>query len=70
MLGVKVSRPFIASIMKKKDLRSVTVRPFKQTTNSNGIYGIVENKLSQSFTIKAHNRVWISDITYIKIKQG
>ena len=32
MRGIKVSRPFVAAIMKKKDLRSVTVRRFKQTT--------------------------------------
>ncbi len=70
MQGVKVSRPFVAAIMKKKDLRSVTVRRFKQTTNSNHSYGIVENKLSQNFATTAHNKVWVSDITYIRTKQG
>lgn len=70
MQGIKVSRPFVASIMKKKDLHSVTVRRFKQITKSNHSYGIVENKLSQDFTTMAHNKVWVSDITYIRTKQG
>lgn len=70
MLGIKVSRTFVASIMRKKDLRSITVRRFKQTTNSNHSYGIVENKLSQNFATTAHNKVWVSDITYIRTKQG
>lgn len=70
MQGVKVSRPLVARIMKKKNMRSVTVRKFKQTTNSNHNYGLVENKLSQDFTTTAHNQVWVSDITYIRSAEG
>jgi hypothetical protein len=46
MEGVKVSRPSVCRIMRKKNIRSVTVRRFKQTTNSNHTYGLVDNKLS------------------------
>jgi transposase InsO family protein len=70
MQGTKVSRPLVARIMKKKNIRSVTVKRFKQTTNSNHHYGLVENKLSQKFTASNYNQVWVSDITYIKTAEG
>jgi transposase InsO family protein len=70
MQGVKVSRAQVARIMKKKNMCSVTVRRFKQTTNSKHNYGLVENKLSQDFTTTAYNQVWVSDITYIKTSEG
>jgi transposase InsO family protein len=70
MQGTKVSRPLVARIMKKKNIRSVTVKRFKQTTNSNHHYGLVENKLSQEFTTTGYNQVWFSDITYIRTGEG
>ncbi|OPB93730.1 integrase [Elizabethkingia meningoseptica] len=70
MQGVKVSRPLVASIMRKKNLQSITVKRFKQTTNSSHNYRLVDNKLFQHFTTTAHNQVWVSDITYIKTKEG
>lgn len=70
MQGIKVSRPLVASIMRNKNLQSITVRRFKQTTNSNHKYRLVGNKLFQNFTTTAHNQVWVSDITYIKTKEG
>lgn len=70
MQGTKVSRVLVARIMKKKHIRSVTVRKFKQTTNSHHKYSLVENKLSQDFTTTAYNQVWVSDITYIRTQEG
>lgn len=70
MQGQKVSRPLVASIMKKKKLRSVIVRKFKPTTDSNHDYKLADNKLAQNFTVFEHNKVWVSDITYIKTWEG
>jgi transposase InsO family protein len=70
MQGTKVSRPLVARIMKKKNMRSVMVRKFKQTTNSNHKYGLVENKLCQDFTVTNNNQVWVSDITYVRTAEG
>lgn len=70
MQGTKVSRPLVARLMKKKNLRSVTIRKFKQTTNSNQKYGLVDNKLSQDFSTTTYNQVWVSDITYIRTGEG
>lgn len=68
--GTKVSRPLVARIMKKKNICSVTVRRFKQTTNSKHNYGVVDNKLSQDFSTTTYNQIWVSDITYIKTAEG
>jgi len=70
MQGIAVSRPLVSRIMKKKNLRSVIVRRFKQTSNSDLKYALMENKLNQDFNTTTYNQVWVSDITYIKNMQG
>lgn len=70
MQGIAVSRPLVSRIMKKKNIRSVIVRKFKQTTNSDHKYALVENKLNQNFTTTTYNQVWVSDITYIRTGEG
>lgn len=70
MQGQRVSQNLVARIMKKKNLRSVRVKRFNQTTNSKHAYPIVENRLAQNFKTRAANHVWVSDITYIKTGEG
>lgn len=70
MQGKVVSQGFVARIMKIKNLKSVRVRRFKQTTNSKHLYPIVDNKLNQDFRVQQRNQVWVSDITYIKTGEG
>lgn len=70
MQGIEVSRPLVSRIMKKKNIRNVVVRKFKQTTNSEHKYALVENKHNQNFTTTAYNQVWVSDITYIRTKES
>lgn len=64
--GNQVSLGLVARIMKAKNLKSVRVRRFKQTTNSKHLYPIVDNKLNQYFRVQDSNQAWVSDITYIK----
>lgn len=66
MQGNQVSQGFVARIMKANHLKSVRVRRFKQTTNSNHLYAILDNKLNQDFRVQQRNQAWVSDITYIK----
>ena len=68
--GYAVSRPRVARLMRKEGLRSKTKRRFKVTTASNHGYSISENHLSRNFKPKTLNETWVSDITYIKTRQG
>lgn len=70
MQGKEVSQGFVAKIMKTKNLKSVWVRKFKQTTNSKHLYPIVDNKLNQDFRVQHSNQAWVSDITYIRTGEG
>lgn len=70
MQGKEVSKRFVARAMKAKNLKSVRVRRFKQTTNSKHLYSIVGNKLNQNFRVEQSNQAWASYITYIKTMEG
>lgn len=56
--------------MSEEGLRSITVRKFKATTNSNHPYNVYDNLLKQNFQATAPNEVWMADITYIPTDEG
>jgi len=68
--GIKVSRPRVARLMKNAKIRSVIKRKFKATTDSDHRFAVLENKLERNFKPGTTGRVWVSDITYIKTRQG
>jgi len=68
--GVKASKPLVAKLMRKENIRSIIRKKYKVTTNSNHKYPIVENKLQQQFKVEEKNSAWVSDITYVSTKQG
>ncbi len=68
--NIHVSRPRVARLMRKAEIRSVVKRKFKVTTNSCHQYALVENKLNRQFEPGNLGAVWVSDITYIKTRQG
>ena len=68
--GMRASRPFVAKLMRERDLRSIVKKKFKKTTNSSHRYPVVENYLNQNFQVKNSKEVWVSDITYIRTGQG
>jgi transposase-like protein len=47
--GIRVSQKTVARIMSEEGLRSITVRKFKATTNSNHPYNVYANLLEQNF---------------------
>lgn len=68
--GIKVSKPRVARLMKKENIRSIIGRKFKVTTDSKHKFPVVENKLDRNFQPGPTGRVWVLDITYVKTKQG
>ena len=68
--GFHVSRPRVARLMKKQNLKSIIRKKWIITTDSRHNYPVVENKLNRDFTVTRSGQVWVSDITYIKTLQG
>jgi len=68
--GYHISRPRVARIMRANNLFAKRKRKFRTTTHSKHNYPIAPNILDQDFTVSRPNQVWVSDITYIKTKQG
>lgn len=67
---IKVSRPRVARIMKRNHLRSIVKKKFKVTTDANHKFTVPENKLDRNFSPGTLGAAWVSDMTYIKTKQG
>jgi len=58
----------IRRLMRKYGLYVRTRRKWRpQTTNSNHTLPVYDNLLAQSFKAEQPNRVWVSDITYVRI---
>ena len=68
--GIGVSQKTVARIMSEEGLRSITVRKYKATTNSNHPCNVYVNLLEQNFQATAPNEVWMADITYIPTDEG
>ena len=64
------SRNRLYRIQKTYGLYSIRRRKFKATTNSRHNYPVAPNLLRQNFHVEAPNRVWVTDITYIRTDEG
>ncbi len=64
------SRSYIGLLMKEMGLRSVLKRKFKNTTDSKHSYPIAKNELNRDFSSLKLGEKWVSDITYIRVKEG
>jgi len=62
------SRSYVAVLMKKLGLRSVLKRKFVITTKSDHSYPIAKNVLNRDFGSQTIGEKWVSDITYIRVK--
>jgi len=56
--------------MKADDLKSVTKKKFKATTNSKHSLPVGPNLLKRNFSVRGRNVVWVTDATYISTRQG
>jgi transposase InsO family protein len=68
--GYHVSRPRVARLMRHQGLAAKTHRAFRRTTICDTTLPVAPNRLQQHFTVARPNRVWVSDITYIKLQTG
>ena len=69
-LGNNISRVSVAKYMNQLGLRSKLSKKLKVTTNSKHKYLIVPNVLNRKFSVTEPSKVWVLDITYIKVKEG
>lgn len=65
-----VGRYRVRSMMKAARLTPVWKRKFVRTTDSCHTGRIAPNLLQQNFNVRAPNRVWVADITYIRTQSG
>jgi putative transposase len=68
--GVRVGRHRIARIMHAEGLRARHKKRIRITTRSDKRHTPSPNRLAQRFHVTRTNRVWLSDITYIKTDEG
>jgi transposase InsO family protein len=72
-IGEFVSRRRVVRLMREAKMHGKTRRAFKLTTNSAHRQPVAENVLDRRFApveIQAPNRVWASDITYLRTREG
>ncbi len=68
--GYTVSSKTVSKYMRKMGLRSKLSRKYRVTTCSSHTYPIVPNLLARNFTTEKQGQVWVSDITYIRTREG
>ena len=65
-----ISKLTITKYMKELGLRSKLARRYRITTDSEHNYLVVDNILDRQFTQTEPGKAWVSDITYIAVKEG
>lgn len=68
--SVSVSKSTVERIMREHNIRGKKRRHFKRTTDSKHAMPIAENLVDRRFDRGAKNQVWLSDITYLRLKHG
>lgn len=68
--GLKINKKRVVRIMQKYGIRAKTRKKFKKTTNSNHNNPIAKDLLGQNFKSRESNKIWVSDITYIRTREG
>lgn len=67
---IYVSRPRIARLMRKANIRGIAKKRFVATTNSKHNFPVAANLLDRVFTTSRQCEVWVSDITYVRTGEG
>jgi putative transposase len=67
---VPCSRSHIVRIMKESQIWAIHKRKFRVTTDSEHDLPVAANLLARDFTARRPNEKWVSDITYIRTKEG
>jgi putative transposase len=67
--GIRINGKRIRRVMKKFGLKPIIWRTFTQTTDSRHTLPVFPN-LTKNRQVRAVNQVWVSDITYIRIRSS
>lgn len=67
---VHVSRRRVARLMKKAGIYNKVKKRFKTTTDSKHKFPVAPNLLNRVFKVDELGKVWVSDITYIRTREG
>ncbi len=68
--GYCCSKKRVERLMKELGIAAKQKRKFKATTDSNHSFPVAENHLQRNFTAAGPNRYWVSDITYVRTREG
>lgn len=68
--GVEIGRYRVRRLMWLAGIEVKRQRRYKTTTNSKHRYPVSENLIGGNFKTERPNLVWVSDITYIKTREG
>ncbi len=69
--GEKCSRKRVCKIMRRYSIQAKTRKKWRPMGKaSKDLSKIAPNLLNQNFTALAENLVWVTDITYIRTKEG
>ncbi len=69
-LGESCSLNHVASLMQKAGLKAQIGYKRRKAYNTGKAAVIAPNKLGQKFKVTRPNKVWVTDITYIKTREG
>jgi putative transposase len=69
-LGFEMGRNRIARLMRLSGLEGVRPKRFVRTTDSKHDAPVAQNLLRREFDVEAPNRVWVTDITYVRTWEG
>jgi putative transposase len=67
---IPCSKKRVERLMRELGIRAQHKRQFRVTTNSKHNYPVAPNLLNRQFRVNAPNRVWVTDITYIRTFEG
>jgi putative transposase len=68
--GRVVGKNRVANMMRAASLRARKPKKFKVTTDSNHNYPVAPNILNREFHASNPGEVWVSDLTYVRTKNG
>lgn len=65
--GFKYSVSYVSRLMKMMNIRSKIRKKYVITTDSNHSFSTFSNELNREFEVNELGKVWVSDITYIRV---
>jgi len=68
--GIACSENQVASLMRENGLRAKMKKRFVRTTDSNHSLPLATDLVQQDFTASKPDELWLSDITYIRTREG